>query len=99
MKSTTDEMAIMIAPMSPICFAKPSMKPFLGRRLGFGRRVGEHLVERAAQRHGLGRVRDLHDVPADQPLALGAVLVEIVVPEEELRLVDAVVAVVDARRG
>ena len=28
MNRTTDEIAIMMAPMSPICFAKPSMNPF-----------------------------------------------------------------------
>ena len=28
MNSTRDEIAIMMAPMSPICLAKPSTKPF-----------------------------------------------------------------------
>ena len=96
MKSTTDEMAIMMAPMSPICFAKPSMKPFSvvvfvsADELA---NISSNVRLNATACDGIG---DLHDVPADEPFALGAVFVEIVVPEEELRLVDAVLAVIDA---
>ncbi len=42
------------------------------------------------------RVGNLHDVPADQAFAAGPVFVEVVVAEEELRLVDALFTVVDA---
>ena len=97
MNSTTDEMATMIAPMSPTCEANPSTKPFsvVVSRLESG--VGEHLVELAAQRDGLRRIRDAHHVPSDQPLLRGraGVLDQVVVLEEELRLVDALAGVVD----
>ena len=75
---------------------EPLDESLFGRRLRLGRRVGEHLVERAAQIDGLRRIGNLDDVPADLPLALGPILVEVVVPEEHLRLVDGVAAVVDA---
>ena len=99
MNSTTDEIAIMIAPMSPTCLAKPSTNPFSvvvfvsADELA---NISSNVRLSSTDCDGIG---DLHDVPADQPLAVGAVLVEVVVAEEELRLVDAVVAVVDAARG
>ena len=95
MNSTVEEIAIMMLPMSPICLAKPSTNPFSVVVFVSAAEFGEHLVERAAQVDGLRRIGDLHDVPADLALARGAVLVEVVVAEEHLRLVDGVATVVE----
>ena len=87
----------MIEPMLPICLAKPSMKPFSVVVLVSAGELANMLVEGLRQLRRLRRVGDLDDVPADHALRrLRAVLVEVVVAEEELRLVDARLAVVDA---
>ena len=95
-KSTATRMAIMIEPMSPICLANPSMKPFSVVVLVSACELANMSSKVLASAIDCCGILDLDDVPADQPLALPAVLVEVVVAEEELRLVDARLAVVDA---
>ena len=87
MNRTTEAIAIMMAPMSPICFAKLSMNPF---SVVVFVSAGElaNLVEGPAQRHRLRGVA-IFTTYHDQAFALGAVLVEIVVPERRTGLVDA----------
>ena len=101
--STAPAMAIMMLPMSPICLAKPDDERLLGRGLGLVRRVREHCVELLRDRLGLSRILQLDHVPADLIVAVVLVpdrLVHVVVVEEELRLVDALLGrVVDAVDG
>ena len=88
----------MIAPMSPICLAKPSTKPFSVVVLVSAAELANISSNFAPIAWAWRRVGDLDHVPADQAVALPPVLVEVVVAEEELRLVDALAAVVHARR-
>ena len=68
--STATRIAIMIAPMSPICFAKPSTNPFsvvvfvsADELANIPSNFARHLLR-------LRRIRDLHHVPADEAIAL-----------------------------
>ena len=91
MNSTVDEIAIMIAPMSPIWLAKPSTKPFSVVVLVSAEELANISSNLRLNVDGLRRIGDLDDVPADQTLSAGVRFsIEVVVAEEELRLVDAV---------
>ena len=96
MKSTTDEMAIMIAPMSPICFANPSMKPFSVVVFVSADELANisSKVLLSATACDASEIFTTYHPTSPSPSARFSF--EIVVPEEELRLVNAVVAVVDA---
>ena len=96
LKSTAVTIATMIAPMFPTWLAKPSMKPFSVVVFVSACELANMFVEGRRQFERPRRVRDADDMPPDQPCPALPVLVEIVVSEEQLRLVDALAAVVDA---
>ena len=86
-KNTTALIAVRIAPVSPTCLANDWANAFSRRGLGLLGRVGELAVDGLCHLIRLRRVLDLDHVPADRPGIAGA-LHQILVVEEELRLVD-----------
>ena len=96
MNSTVEEIAIMIAPMSPICFAKLSTNPFSVVVFVSADELANISSNVRLSATACDGSAILTTYQPTCPSPCGAVLVEIVVPEEELRLVDAVLAVVDA---
>src|SRR5690606_10354803 len=58
--------------------------------------IGKHVIEALRHLHRSRRVGNLDDVPADEPLALLPILVEVVVAKQEVRRVDAGITFVDA---
>ena len=66
---TATRIAIMIAPMSPICLAKPSTKPFSVVVLVSADELANMLSNFAGHLLRLRGILDLHHVPADQAVA------------------------------
>ena len=81
-KNTALSTAITIAPMSPICWAKPAANAPSGFGFGFVGRVGEFCVDLCGDCRRPGRrPGDPDDVPADLSFAAGAGFIEIIVAE------------------
>ena len=95
-KSTATRIAIMIEPMSPICLAKPSMKPFSVVVFVSACELANMSSKVWAIFSDCDGSLILTMYQPTSPSPCGAVLVQVVVAEEELRLVDAGIAVVDA---
>ena len=95
-KSTATRIAIMMAPMSPTCLAKPSTKPFSVVVLVSAEELANMLSNFAPICCACEASAILTMYQPTSAVAPRPVLVEVVVAEEELRLVDAGLAVVDA---